>query len=319
MELQSFNSIFELFATFFLAYVLIDELTENPFISLISEKILRKYRTIDKIFSNIRAQITGHGTSLNNIAQLEDVVAHQQYIAQRPGIDLIMQSTSQRTEQSFKEIRSSIRQNYTTRCFVYLNAYLFFYCFAILFFGGLYESINPKQPWAEDYNVRIDTALSDFLIFSFIYLFIGWLMDTKKKEKEELVEEEDKGFFKSLSDNSNGYLVAVIIFFVNVVLSACSFYFNWHIIHFEKWPNHNILVVASILLPMSNFFIYIFKASRRASKTLPTLLTQAKTFKTDYTTELNKVQGFIHMCSNLNQPVVIPEGGQENNNGNHPG
>jgi hypothetical protein len=302
MELQSFNSIFELFATFFLAYVLIDELTENPFISLMSEKILRKYRAIDQIYREIKSNISGHRTSLTNLAQMSQVRGHAEYVNEIAGIEAIMKSTTERNEQSFAEIRSSIRQNYITRCFVYLNAYLFFYCFTILFFSGLYSSVETEKTWTDDHNVRLDNSLALFLALSFIYLLVGWILD-KKRPVDKVVTKE-KGILDW--DRINGYLVASILFIIFLILSGCSFYFNWHIIHFETYPYHNILVLVSIILPVSNFLIYIIKAFKRADSSMPNLLAKARTYKNDYLEELREVDLFVYKCGKLVMPKVVP-------------
>lgn len=44
LKLLSFGSIFELFATFTLAYILVDELTRRNFVSLVTEKARRSYQ-----------------------------------------------------------------------------------------------------------------------------------------------------------------------------------------------------------------------------------------------------------------------------------
>ena len=139
MELNSFSSIFEIFATLTLAYILIDELLPNPFISLITEKVLRRYSVIDRMYAGIKNQITGRSTSLNNLAQkILEVPAIKDNL---PTIQNILDSTEERTQQSFSEIKTIIRSDYQTKIFAFLNCYLFLFCITILFIGGIYIRI----------------------------------------------------------------------------------------------------------------------------------------------------------------------------------
>ena len=291
MDLQNFSSIFELFATFALAYIIIDELTENPFISLVTEKILRKYKPVDDIFSEIRGIISGHKTSLSNLAQHD--IKDPKYIEGLPEINKILASTEERSNQSFSEIKTKIRKGYTTRMFVYINSFLFLFCLTVLFYGGVYESYNLAADYKHKvYNETLDDSLFFFTSLSVAYLIIGWFADKMKGE-------ENLNLIEKIFNLFNGYITSFVAYLIIVILSILSFYFKWHIVHFENWPYHNILVVVCILTPISNFLIYIIKASRRANKLLPDLKTRADAYKSDYSAELEKVQSFIGMCDYL--------------------
>ena len=294
MELQNFGSLFEIFATFTLAYIIIDELTENPFISLISEKILKKYQVIDDIQFSIKGSIEGQKTNLNNIAQFD--ISNKDIEDGLPKTWLILNAIEARFVQSFGEIRSRIRKNYATRVFVYLNSYLFLYCLTILYYAGLYEADGHHEHTLV-HNLRLDHSLFLFNCFAVVFLIFGWFID---KPKEEEVADDENRWSKFF----NGYVLALLGYLLAGLFGILAYYCNWNILPFQDELPHQVLTISCVLIPVSNFVIYIFKARQRANKCLPNIKALARSYKVDYENDLKKVQTFVSMCDYFNQGKV---------------
>jgi hypothetical protein len=293
MDLQSFSSIFELFATFAIAYIIIDELTENPFIAQISEKILRKYQVVDDIEEEIRKDIGGIRNSLDEIAQWD--IKAQDFLPNYEKNGKKLKSTEDRFEKSFISVRTIIRGNYTTKVFGYLNCFLFFFCLTMLFYGGVYSS----NTWYEIditagslFRARVDSSLALFTIISLLFIISGWWFDKNRKEGDNI------GFFEHIYRGKfiNGYVFSFTICMVGCVVGIISFFYNFSFMprYSEFW--HNFLMVACILIPILNFIIYIIKASWRANRCMPRVKEIAITFKQDYENELMEVKKFINWC-----------------------
>lgn len=290
MELQNFSSIFEIFATFTLAYIIIDELVENPFLRVISEKVLRIYKPIDDIFIEINGQIDGRKTSLNNILPLDN--QHETVKEGFPRIKAILESIIEKNTQSFTEIRSIIKAKYATKVFVYLNCYLFFYCLSILFYGGLYKSGSDQ--YSIEYNLRLDHSLLLFNFCGIIFLLFGWFLDKPK------IIERKTGFSQAMGSLFNGYLLSFCFYLIAIVLGILAFWFNWNIFVFDNKHLHEMLIISCVFIPISNFLIYILKARKRAKKSLPDVQARANEFRAYYTNELKKVDAYLGMCNHLN-------------------
>lgn len=297
MELQGFNSIFEIFATFTLAYIIIDELVENPYISVISEKVLRVYKPIHDVFSQIRSQIDGRKTSLNNITQSD--FKHERIQQDLPKIKGILDSIKERSDQSYQEIKFIIRQKHATRVFVYLNCYLFFYCLTVLFYGGLYNQPVNEAGTLGDRD--LDNSLFVFNVCAMLFLLFGWCLDKQKKEGKI---EEKKNNFYIVSNMLNGYLLSFCCYLVAIVLSMLACFLDWEIINFSSRYPHSILVMSCVFIPVSNFLIYIFKARKRAKKSLPDLQSRADIFNKDYTNDLSEIDDFLGMYNHLKRSEI---------------
>ena len=289
MELQNFSSIFEIFATFTLAYIIIDELVENPFIRVISEKVLRIYKPIDDIFIEINGQIDGRKTSLNNIPLSDD--QHEKIKEDLPRIKLILETIIDKNVQSFSEIRSIIKQKYATKVFVYLNCYLFLYCLSILFYGGLFKDGNELS--SLQYNIRLDQSLALFNFCAIIFLLFGWFLDKPK------IIERKNNFNQVVGSLLNGYLLSFCFYLISIALAVIAFHFNWKTLDFTKDHLHQMLIISCVFIPISNFLIYIFKARKRAKKSLPEPKLRANEFIAYYTNKLKKVDAFLGMCDHL--------------------
>lgn len=307
MDLGAFSSIFELFATLTLAYILIDELAPTSFLTLITEKVFRRYRDIHQKFAEIRIQISGRETSLNNITQMD--VPHKEHLDE---YQRILKSTSKRTEQSFSEIKRIIGNDSATKCFGFLNCFLFFFCITMLFFGGAYNSAKQDLEAPGVYSnlhYRLDFSLFLFSTLSIIWLIGNWIHDQNKLQKRndaddntqpiDEEDDEDIGFFERVrkSNIMNGYVLAFGVWaFILVVSIVCYFMgFKWR--HFQDTYIHDLLILLCIILPMLNFLVYILKAKARAKKSFPRVKKLAKTFYNDYEGELKKVDIYINACS----------------------
>ena len=278
MDLQNFNSLFEIFATFTLAYVIIDELTENTFVSLICERILRKYKRIDEIHSNIVSTLSGFNTSINSIISLN--LNDEKVQAGIPKIKQLLENVEARFTQSFMEIRSLIRENYSTKVFVYLNSYLFLYCLSVLYISGLYSDYGNKH------NEYLNSSLLVLNTSSIIILLIGWSIDKKKKSSKATIN----------LIAYNGYLFVALAFLISIVIAIFCYYANLCLL--PDWPGARVILIQiTIFLPISNFLIYSFKAAKRANRTLPQLEDRANAYSLSFKSEIKKVEDFIGLCN----------------------
>lgn len=293
MELQNFTSLFEIFATFTLAYVLIDELTENPFISLICERILRKTKRIDDIHSNILSSVSGFRTSINNVPEgLNDVKVNEGI----PKMQNLLSNVESRYSQFFLELRLKIKENYSTKVFVYLNSYLFLYCLSVLYLSGLYADDKAYM-----HNSCLNGSLFILNAGSVVVLIYGWFVDKREVSAQE----------KAHKSGYNGYKCMGIAFIVIVILSIIGY-----LTHFPGFPDkaiiNNLLVQTAIFLPVSNFVIYFIKAARRANKTIPQLLIKANGYEESFNAEVKKVVNFLAMCDYVGaEDVEIVDAGHE--------
>jgi hypothetical protein len=285
MELQGFSSIFEIFATFTLAYIIIDELSENPFISLICEKFLRKYSVIEDTRVQIKGQLSGRATSLNNLAQFN---LNQVQKDELKDIRLVLRTIEERCEQSFSELKLLIRQNHATRAFVYLNTYLFLYCLTILLYGGMFASVKDHNEQDLQYNLQLNNSLFFLNSLSIILLVGGWFFDNKKE-----TENDASGNPKI---KINGYTWIILFFILTSLICILAFYFNWKILDFNNQYLHRSLILSCVFIPISNFIIYFIKAGRKANKIIAHLKQRANQYKTDYLAELNPIDNFIGHC-----------------------
>src|SRR5712671_1014975 len=132
MTPHGFSHIYELFATFTLAYIIVDELKENPFVRLITEKVLRKYTAINENFHEIKSRIEGHKESLKNI-RLSDFKNETIEEGLLP-TEAILSSIETRVNLNFHKIKARIRRNYSNKIFIFLNSFLFLYCLGMIYF-----------------------------------------------------------------------------------------------------------------------------------------------------------------------------------------
>ena len=279
MELQNFNSLFEIFATFTLAYVLIDELTENPFVSLISKKILRTDKKINDIHSGITNTLSGLKASVNNIDGLN--LNNQTVQEGIPRMVSLLGSVETRYEQSFVELKSLIRKNYSTKVFVYLNSYLFLYCLSVLYLGGWYS-----DKASDKHNELLNNSLMILDMGTILVLVCGWFVDKRKIASQK----------KPGQNPFNGYYCMGLAFLVTGILSIVCYYAQWNLLPNTSIAN-NILLQTTIILPVSNFVIYFIKAARRAKSTLPTLVERANSYELNFRGEIKKVEDFLGMCN----------------------
>lgn len=300
MDLQGFSSIFELFASFALAYIVIDELTDNPFILTITEKIFRKYKAVDNVFEEIRQDIAGQRKSITEIPHLQlDSTLHGDY---QKNLDR-MDSTETKFESSHKEIRKIIQSNYATRVFSHLNCYLFLYCLTMLFFGGVYSSnewYKSDKNAGAAFQSRLDTSLFFFFSISLAFIVLGWAFDSLNKQKKLSSVNKLYG-----GEIINGFVFSFLVFLVAGVMALISFYTRMKFYDSAGLLLRGVLIVGSILLPVFNFLIYIWKATSRADNCKERVLELAEAFKIDYDSELGPVRQYISACAYHQSKITV--------------
>ncbi len=284
MELQSFSSIFELFATFTLAYVLVDEFTPEPFVSVIADKILRMYDPVHQKFKDIRTNINGARNDLATLVQskkdLKDL-AKADFEPLVRASEQLLDSTEYRANQSLKEIVADIKNRLRTKRFAYLNFYLLLFCLFILFMSGFYaRTISAVPDEQSKYIATLDLCLALFLAGTILYLVIAWLRDSRRKNGD--------------SENiKKGYLTSLVVWLILIALSVSEFFTGLFTeLFYNSFTRHDCLVAICVFLPVSNFLVYMCKAYLRAKKDLPYFENRAKQFYDDYKFEIAKVNKF---------------------------
>ncbi|MDX1956499.1 MAG: hypothetical protein SFU20_13290 [Chitinophagaceae bacterium] len=284
MEVQSFSSIFELFATFTLAYVLVDEFTPDPFVSVIADKILRMYDSVYKEFKDIRTNINAARNDLATLVQSKkdiEEIAKDDFEKLVRASEKLLESTEYRANQSLKEIVSEIKNRLHTKRFAYLNFFLLLFCLFMLFISGFYNNTLGKTPYEESrYIASLDLGLFLFLFGSITYLVTVWARDNRRKNGDT-------------ENIKKGYLTSLIVWFCLVALAVIEYFAGLFTEFFYNcYLRHDILVYICVFLPLSNFLVYMFKAYRRAKKDLPDLEHRAKQYFEDYKSEITKVNKF---------------------------
>lgn len=307
MDPHGFGHIYEIFATFTLAYIIIDELNVNPFVYIISEKILKKYDGVNANEAEVNSVINGHKVSLKSIGQL-NIPGHEEKIkTDLPKNTYLLNDIDNRSIQFFDRIKKRIRRNYTTRIFVFLNCYLLLYCLSMLFYGGLYEEQEVGSFKLTHHNLKLDNSLFIFFIATIFFLTLGWVKDRQKKTWATEIEiEEDPTDGNNSQEEKfifdNGYFFTAVYFIGVSIFATFTYYFDWSFgINFGNYFAHQTLIIISVFVPLSNFIIYFIKANRRANNCLPYLTQKAQESKKNFLTELKRIERFIAACDYLNE------------------
>jgi ABC-type multidrug transport system fused ATPase/permease subunit len=278
MELSNFNSLFEIFCTIYLAYIIGDNFSESNFIALITEKILRKYETIYQLISEINGKILSLETSLNNI-KIPDAT-NEETIKLKTLLEndkKLLETEKEKIEQSAKEINNEIKKSYQTKSFSYIALYLALYCMLILLFAGITQGNTTYK-----YN----NILFCFDIITFIFLMVGWLYDMVNKNwVHSLIRNISKIFLV------NGYKFTFITIFLNAIISIiCGFISVYTNFHFNF---NNALILCTIFLPVLNFIIYFVKSANRANLINKSLAEKVAVINDTLTEKLKRIEDTI--------------------------
>ena len=298
MSPHGFGHLYEISATFTVAYILIDELSENSFIRQISEKVLRKYAKIYRMFNEVKSTLTGHKTSLENIPKLGlndpkipgEVIIHNGRIS----------TTELRVNNIWSKVEYRINKNYKTQTFIFLNFYLLLYSLGMLYFGGIYEGLISEKKSLVD----IDKALFFFSTISFIVLAIGWFIDKTDHKKNETFQDIENATIISRDAEprrANVYLIAIGLFVVIVILTVLWYYVFQIGPDFDNKAYHNILIFMTVFLPISNFVSYFFKANSRGNKTLEVITEGCEAICNQFKNDLTKVEEFMTYCKYIKE------------------
>lgn len=291
MELCNFTSLFEIFCTIYLAYVITDNYSESNFIATITEKILRKYQNIDSLFEEINEKILGSETSLNTLeipkAKENDIPQkieeYEKQLKLRTQSFEILVIQKKKIAQSKKEIYSQIRNSYQTKSFSFISLYLALYCILILIYSGICQSLQ---------NSNIVNSLLALNIFSFLFIIFGWAYDGNE------INSNQKGFtnkfvkFITRKLNINGYVFTLIAIAFAIILSFASYFISQHQTENYNYY-HNSIVIFTILLPILNFWVYFKKAANRAAKITDSLTEQVSSIATEVPNDLQDIEDFI--------------------------
>jgi hypothetical protein len=301
MDLQSFTSIFEIFTAFNLAYVIIDEVTENTYVTVVADRVLRKFDEVNACFKKVNASIEGTHTSISN---LPDVVA-KKHTDGLQDCRVKLEGIRHRSAQAHTEIKNTIKKNnLTTRAFVYLTSFLFLYCLAVLFIAGCYGNADQGS----DHDIRLDNSLFLLEVGTLVFLLLGWWFDQKKK-----TDRRRKKFLDQVYDSNlfNGYKITFISFIVITGLVVCEYWYKWMDIDFSPNGLHNSLIMVAVVLPVSNFLVYVLKANTRANREIGNLNEKAAAFEHDFMSELRTLDDYIGACRSGFSAVEISNPGRK--------
>lgn len=292
MELCNFTSLFEIFCTIYLAYIVTDNFTDSNFIATITEKILRKYTKIESSFKKIDAAILGSETTLNNVEirsadDLEDGEIKNTILHQQKHRDEALQKLKTQINKislSKKEVNSTIKNSYQTKAFSIISLYLALYCILVLLFAG----VSQGQCGV---NQKFDNCLLSLNVFTIFFLYFGWKYDV-----EELINGKKSIPYRCVSFIAklgvNGYVFTlwstIIVFFLCI-----GSYFVPQIEF--KFVNiyHNLLVILTLFIPILNFIIYFKKASNRADNVTENLTEKVNSIENDALNDLKEIDKII--------------------------
>lgn len=305
MTPHGFSHLFEMFATFTLAYIVIDEITKNPFVSVVTEKVLGKFAPIDKIFKELYATVKSTSISLDTIQQQIDHYPENKKEETKKDLEDNQKKFAflQNRIESFRKdhIQSNINQIYKTKLFEHLNFFLLLYCLSLIYFGGLYNGIILESSKSNTIVSNLDNALLIFCGGSLLFLIWGWMTD----QTQNLVDEQNNVH----AIVRNGYKIAGWYYLTLIFLSTTAYYFKWRLLHFgntttnevlnNNW--HHLLILGSVFIPLTNFIVYLYKANHRAGDLLPRLEPRCQTYKKSFDKELGEIDLFIKHCGWLNK------------------
>lgn len=318
MELVNLNSIFEILATITLAYILIDELLPNPFISLVTEKVLRRYSALEYRFTRMKDKVTFARISLSEIIKNAERLPEKDQGALKKyklKLDNLLEDVTTQEEL----IKSKIRKDYHTRTFGFLNFYLFLFCLSMLFYGGVYE-LEKKQPQEEQalFHISVDSAVSCFVIISLVYLIFQWAIDIRKRPSEEngeSVEDDDEDEYTPkvtpLTKGFNGYKVSFWIWALTFSISFLIFFLTPAWYNFQNRFLHNGLIIGCVVLPIANFLMYVIKAASRAKKTAPKVTRIAKEYSKSFDEQLKEINDFFGHCGHSTKNFEVAGNGSD--------
>ncbi len=300
MELCNFNSLFEIFCTIYLAYIVTDNFSDSNFISTITEKILRKYSDIELLFSKIDVQILGAETTLNSLeiptSKEDDSQSVKSSIEKQRKLYeyslLTLNTQKRKISQSKKEINLTIRNSYQTKSFSFLSLFLALYCILILIYAGIVQG-NVTQN-GNIINTKFDNCLFTLIVFTLIYLCFAWEYDVEEKfaiTKPNFLNKTATFFAKTLK--INGYVFTLWSIIILFLISFVSYFLpqkeTSHLLLY-----HNTLIIFAIFLPILNFIIYFKKAANRAEKTRGNLTEKVESIANDIPNDLKAIDKYLN-------------------------
>lgn len=320
MELYYFTSYFEIFSAIYVAYIIADRLKKN-YIAIITEHILLEHNHLKITFEEADRIIIGFETSFNSIQinQNDTTIARQHPVAINS-----LKALKSKTEQSKKEVEALFRDSYKTNAFSYIALYLAAYCLIIIIFSGFSQAYP---------NYILSNMVFLFNLFTIIYLWCAWNLDDSKGFLEKTINDNKPKrkrivvwgqitknslfFINKLFDICNGYkftiyyLCSGLIISISLPLIGFSINFQGFILsenHYELF--HFVLVLFTLIFPISNFVVYFYIARARARKLHSD---ESLTQRIDSASNLTKsddykiINDFIQYCTINNSYTVSVE------------
>jgi hypothetical protein len=285
ISICNFTSLFEIYCTFNLAYILIDQIgdlnseNKHSYIPIITEKILQKYKGLKKTVSDMRSQVIGLRTS---IEELKPKITEPEYNESASNLDFWDQKLTKHEE----IFNAKVILSYRTKSFSYNCAFLFLFCIGILIYSGVVTGRDDVG--------KYDTVLMFYIAFALIFLLFGWAYDEdgdKKSKAHNLISWCSNHF------EANGYKVAIWFFICSIVLSSILGYVIPTTFSSYYVSYHNTLVVLCLLLPVMNFIFYFLKASKRASENFIYFKPDIDAMKSSFDSEMSPIQDCISAYS----------------------
>jgi hypothetical protein len=292
MEISNFSSLFEIYCTIYLAYIITDNFYESNFIATITEKILRKYQKIHDAFNKMNQLVLGSETSLYNLQIIkpkdEDNAAkeseYEKQLKLKSYCFTIIETQKSKIAQNKKEVYAKIRDSYQTKSFSFIALYLTLNAIAILLFSGISQAIC---------NNSIENCLLMINIFTITFLYFAWEYDAYDYTPHKKSWAHKFVFWIISWTKFNGYEITLLSI-LGCLLFSIAVYFITPI-NIGKWYiyYHTALILSTILLPLINFIVYFKKAANNAAYVASFLTVQVQLIAEDVERDLKEIEEYV--------------------------
>lgn len=147
----------------------------------------------------------------------------------------------------------------------------------------------------------VKSIITLFTVFSFIYLLFGWFSG----EKQTIC-------IKWFSFSSIRHSLAIFGFIFSlslIICCICYFYFNYVTYYYTGYL-WDCSIIATVLLPFSNFFVFFFKTKRKAKSIKLHINSQSNSINEIYSSIKTKITELKAVNSVANQ-ITFPVNGSQ--------
>jgi hypothetical protein len=237
MHLNQFNSLFELFAAFNIAYALSDSFNKD-----LNERVTSGFRTARFRIEEISTELAVATETLLDLKTFKEGTLNS-----GPKIEAARIAHGGFLDR-FKVIRKDVEEDIRTaglsHSFKYLCFFHALYCLFMLFILGFLSTQGKNEPYNDRY---IDQTIWWILMGSFIFITHCFI--------------RDRGGFRG-PEHEVGYRKTALAFIATFIFSYLVYLYNWKLVLKPWHPDwfHLSLIILSLLAPVSHFIYYSGKA-----------------------------------------------------------